>query len=121
MNIQIKELPKQNNIWDNYFDHYDVLLQIYPYQKLLQDIGILMDTIICTQRLSSGVILDLGCGTGNLINTWLKSSVYPAYFRIYGLDNSEAALIKAGQKLNNNNIKLLKADINDLFSFLGSG
>jgi len=50
----------ERNLWAEYFKVYDVLNLAIPYQELL-------DAIISTLEIKEGnIILDAGCGTGNL-------------------------------------------------------
>lgn len=50
-----------NNDWNRYAECYDVLLELGPYQDLLSEVV----AALCTT--TPGVLLDAGCGTGNLL------------------------------------------------------
>lgn len=76
---------QQNNskadFWNEYFELYDVLNQVYPYQKLLK-------TIIAEMDLNeTKKVLDAGAGTGNL-----ALLINNAGAEVTGLDYSEVGL-----------------------------
>ena len=76
----------QSEFWNRYFQYYDILLKVIPYQDLLKCIVKKMD-------LQPGMkILDLGAGTGNL------QYYLPAGVTLVSIDNSEEALNRLRKK-----------------------
>lgn len=76
------------NFWRSYFKVYDILNRLIPYIQTL-------DAIADRIPDKSFKILDVGCGTGNLIETLCKRG----FLRIVGCDYSEYALKLAGEKM----------------------
>ncbi len=70
----------QNKFWERYFEYYDVLNRVIPYQNLLKK-------LVSSLKLSSkSKVLDLGSGTGNIQN-FMTGKV-----EVVSIDNSQAAL-----------------------------
>jgi len=69
------------DFWKKYFEVYDVLILLIPYQELLND---MCDELEIKQ---GELVLEAGCGTGNLA---LK--IKERGGRVIGLDNCQAAL-----------------------------
>lgn len=77
-------------LWQLYATFYDGLRYFYPYKKL--------QTLIAQRVISApnnGSVLDLGCGTGNLLLS-LRSSVWRGQY--IGVDGSTIMLRKARKK-----------------------
>lgn len=90
--VMLKEL--NSDFWAKYFKVYDVLNIIIPYQELL-------DTVI--EELSvndKDLVLDAGCGTGNLIVKLENKNI-----KVIGIDFSEEALEICKQKIKNAELK----------------
>lgn len=75
--------------WDCYARCYDGLQETLPYRRLLDHTASYLPG-------STGVLLDAGCGTGNLLKTIRQR--YPL-MRLHGLDFSEAMLRRAVAKV----------------------
>jgi len=77
-----------NNFWKNYFTVYDILLNIMPYKQLI--------TKLCSSlKISSNdLILDAGCGTGNLCKLIENNRG-----RVIGLDIEFSGLLRAKKKI----------------------
>lgn len=74
-----KELDSK--FWAKYFKVYDVLNMVIPYQELL-------DTIVKEADIKKGdVVLDAGCGTGNLSMKLKKAGA-----KVFGVDYCVEAL-----------------------------
>lgn len=106
-------LTKKKNysfLWTLYARVYDILLRFRPYQKLVDDVS---DEV--TKVANSGSVLDLGCGTGNIILALAKKGDY----RITGIDSSEHMLKRSSIKTNGiKNLTLMKINIDDELSQL---
>lgn len=69
------------DFWRKYFEVYDILNEVIPYQELL-------DTIVKELDIKKGdLVLEAGCGTGNLC---MKLKAKGA--KVIGLDNVKEAL-----------------------------
>lgn len=84
--------------WDRYAECYDVLNELRPYQRMLDDVSTRL-------RDADSPVLDAGCGTGNLIAR-IKSRFTAA---LVGIDASQAMLGRARAK--HASIPLLCADL----------
>lgn len=83
------KLPKtitDKRFWKSYFRYYDILLLVKPYQRLLQNLSEAL------QVKENEVILDAGCGTGN-INYFIQEK-----HEMHALDSSQAALERLAKK-----------------------
>lgn len=78
-------------LWDIYSRVYDGLLHFWPYQKLIQSI----DSLAFAQKPQARHILELGCGTGNVLK--LLRISFPAA-EMTGVDGSRYMLRMAKQK-----------------------
>lgn len=74
--------------WERYLNSYDVLNDIHPYRQLLVDICSLLKII------PNEIILDAGCGTGNLSVVMKKMGA-----KCIGLDSNIAAVHIYNQKI----------------------
>lgn len=75
------------HFWKKYFDVYDVLNELIPYRTLLQ-------TIAQKASIAAGMkVLDLGCGTGNLIPYLVEKKAV-----VTGIDFSNEGLARARSK-----------------------
>ena len=113
MPTNIKDIEDEK-LWTKYFEVYDTLLKVYPYKRLLLDIANLVDEQLAQIKINTINIIDLGCGTGNIINELIENveSKYPQKnFNYYGLDSNQAALLQAEKKLNKSNIFLYQGDV----------
>ncbi|MFA5127356.1 MAG: class I SAM-dependent methyltransferase, partial [Patescibacteria group bacterium] len=98
-----KRLDK--NFWKKYFRFYDVLNELKPYSDTL---GAIVNIIPKDQLL---FILEIGCGTGNLLYRIIKSR--NNIYKIFGIDYSQEALNTAREKLSDfKNFELFYGDIN---------
>ncbi|MDH7479250.1 MAG: methyltransferase domain-containing protein, partial [Syntrophomonadaceae bacterium] len=95
-------------LWDMYSKVYDTVRHWKPYQQLLQDICSEIDIKPGT------VVLDAGCGTGNLCEALAVNSP-PA--SIIGIDFSRQMLDIAQEKLKNTSVKLYQIDLNSPLPF----
>lgn len=92
----------QSTFWENYFRYYDVLLELIPYQEL-------MNTLVAgLAPVDEDELLDLGCGTGNI-------RYFTSKGKWTGIDNSEAALHRYKSKFPNT--KLFQASITEKLPF----
>ena len=100
---------KYFSIWNFYATAYDVINKNVPYLKMLDD-------IVKQVKVSGNLmILDAGCGTGNLLKKMSK-----VYFnsKFVGIDSSEEMLNRAKKKfLLNPNITLHHADLDKRLEF----
>ena len=90
--------------WDNYFQYYDVLNQVIPYQDVLE--------AICRRVKGlpeKSLILDLGSGTGNL------SLRLQDRFTVVSLDNNGSA--QARHRHKDTRARLIHHDINTALPF----
>ncbi|NPV91685.1 MAG: class I SAM-dependent methyltransferase [Firmicutes bacterium] len=97
-------------IWELYAEVYDSINLWLPYRKMLEAV---IDELPVS---SGGSVLDAGCGTGNLCRRLREKN---RWAEIVGIDFSPAMLEKAGQKLKNANIRLLRMDLNQPLGFPG--
>ena len=89
-------------LWRVYGHVYDGLLDFYPYQLLVRQVA---DRIPD----SSGALLDVGCGTGNLI-AQARNKLPTAH--LAGVDGSKSMLAMAKKKFTNDaSITLTHSDI----------
>ncbi len=93
--------------YDIFSNYYDLLMQnagyserVDHYRKILTDNGI-----------KSGILLDLGCGTGTMSLLMAKAG-----YEVIGIDSSVGMLMKAKEKANKENVDLLllNQDMEDL-------
>lgn len=75
------------HFWKKYFDVYDTLNELIPYRTLLQTIA---QKVAITPGMS---VLDLGCGTGNLIPYLIEKKAV-----VTGIDFSHEGLVRARNK-----------------------
>ena len=87
--------------WDHYAKCYDTLNQLRPYNDLLATVHNLIPE-------NSKSILDVGCGTGNLL---IKCQVSHPNARLVGVDQSAAMLLRASRKTSG--IELVEATLSD--------
>jgi ubiquinone/menaquinone biosynthesis C-methylase UbiE len=102
----------EQNLWGIYSHVYDGLLAFWPYQNLLQ-------LVLSNADIHAGeCILDLGCGTGNFLNSAYKSK---SEITATGVDLSSAMLRaahrKLAQRIDDNVLDLVNEDI---MTFLGA-
>ena len=89
--------------WQNYAVCYDTLLHLEPYRELLT-------TVAKTLHLTpADHCLDVGCGTGNLIQRLREDGFLGA---ITGIDSSSEMLTRASAKCTDSSTKFLQADLN---------
>lgn len=81
--------------WKKYFEVYDVLNELIPYQELLETIVGKLDVQ------PSDLILDAGSGTGNLAVAIEKKSG-----RVVGIDMSEAGVERHKKKIPNADVRV---------------
>src|SRR5262249_23590023 len=96
---------KHSFFWDWYARCYDVLLEACPYRRLL---GQALDCV----PVRTGVLLDAGCGTGNLLKAIHER--HPSVC-LHGIDFSEAMLQRASVKVPG--AKLSQADLNAILPY----
>ncbi|MFH1683090.1 MAG: methyltransferase domain-containing protein [Candidatus Woesearchaeota archaeon] len=94
-----------NNIWTEFAESYDAFLcKSSLYQELINKIIKSMD--------SSNLVLDAGCGTGNIAIELAKKRK-----RVYGIDNNEAMISYAFGKLERelrDSVELRSGDVQNL-------
>ncbi len=91
-------------LWNIYGNVYDGLLKFQPYQELLQQVS----TRAAVQ--AGETVLDLGCGTGNLVMKMLSND--PA--RIIGVDSSKSMIKIAKRKVASRkaqNVQIIRQDV----------
>ncbi|MEM5793671.1 MAG: class I SAM-dependent methyltransferase [Candidatus Aenigmatarchaeota archaeon] len=88
-------------LWEIYPFFYDSLNNFAPYKKMIRD------TAESLNFSKGKKFLDVGCGTGNLIQYLVKNS---KEIEVWGIDASEQALKIASKKIKNSNanVKLYK-------------
>jgi ubiquinone/menaquinone biosynthesis C-methylase UbiE len=94
--------------WDAYAKCYDALRHLVPYQELLATVAVSLKPV------ASDIILDAGCGTGNLLLT--LSSVCKGA-TLYGVDSSPNMLARAQSKCVGTRVKLNEASLNTALPF----
>ncbi len=94
-----------HRFWAKYFQVYDVLNMVIPYQELL-------DTIVKELDIKEGdFILDAGCGTGNLASKMSNKGA-----KVIGIDYSKEALeIAKNKKIKN--FELIQHDLTKKLPF----
>ncbi|MCL0045667.1 carboxy-S-adenosyl-L-methionine synthase CmoA [Nitrospinaceae bacterium] len=94
----------------------DMLGRSVPLYRECQDL-----TVNWCKRLATPdrCVYDLGCSTGSLLLLLAKSIPTVPRVPLIGVDNSEAMLSKAREKLNNfpNSVDFIEANLDDSFSF----
>lgn len=95
--------------WDVYARCYDTLLRLTPYQSLRDEV------VACVQPNATDVILDAGCGTGNLLGA-MHHMCREA--RLCGVDLSTSMLVLAQMKIKDEkNVALARASLNEPLPF----
>lgn len=96
------------NLWRLYSYFYDNLNKLIPYRNMLDE--------VCnkiTQK-SGCVVLDAGCGTGNLCELVSRNSE----IKVVGIDNSDSMLKMASNKVKERkNVILEKQSLNEPLKF----
>ncbi len=92
------------HFWKKYFDVYDVLNELIPYRVLLQIIA-QKANIVAGMK-----VLDLGCGTGNLIPYLTEKKA-----AVTGIDFSHEGLTRAHKK--NPQTHFIQQDITEKLPF----
>lgn len=77
--------------WDAYAACYDTLNMLTPYREQIDRVAHIITT------LQPARVLDVGCGTGNLLETLTQYNIPAALF---GIDSSRAMLLHAYTKTN---------------------
>ncbi len=99
------------NIWSKYARCYDALNVLKPYQDLQK-------TVIKNLNLKQGdIILDAGCGTGNLEWWVLKLFNKLGDVRFVAIDYCLEMLIAAKRKIKKCNFLFLRSDLNRMLPF----
>ena len=97
-------------LWDIYALTYDSgVNSFHIYDELLNKIVQKLDIK------ENDVIVDSGCGTGNLERKILKKNI--KFKKIFGFDISSSMLKRASGKVRSNKIEFLKHDANKKFPF----
>lgn len=91
------------NFWLKYFKVYDTLNILIPYSETIE----ILAGYVHGDHLK---ILDIGCGTGNLIEKLLKND---SIEYIYGIDYSGPAISMANKKFTSNKLFLTVGDIQE--------
>lgn len=89
--------------WGMYATCYDTLLYLQPYQRLLTHV---LSTLTLT---TPDTLLDLGCGTGNLLH---QIATAHKISNLSGIDANEAMLQIATRKCTPRNLTLQTGDLN---------
>lgn len=100
----------EKDFWDKYLKVYDVLSNLIPYRQTLQDI---LDLINST---SNSTVLDVGCGTGNIIKLFID--IKKEFSSIVGIDSSDVALKIAKEKIHNRNVVFNLVNLNSALPLL---
>ena len=89
-------------IWETYPFYYDaIMMKFYPYIKWLDELSHIIEFYINRLPNNTVRLIDLGCGTGNLIRKLIKlKQKYP--LSITGVDIAANALDIAKDKAGNN-------------------
>lgn len=87
-----------NKFWDRYFNVYDLLNQLYPYQESLKAV------IVVSEADKNSIVLDAGSGTGNLSMGFLKQGV-----DVVGVELSQKGILK--HKSKDKQAKVVLADL----------
>jgi len=93
-------------VYQSFAKVYDTLMDNIPYD----DWGKYLVSLLKKYGIGDGLILDLGCGTGNI-----TEYLYEAHYNMIGLDNSEDMLMIAKDKAleKNHDILYLLQDMRD--------
>lgn len=95
--------------WDVYARCYDTLLRLTPYQSLRDEV------VACVQPNATDVILDAGCGTGNLLGAMHHTC---RETQLCGIDLSVSMLALAQMKTKyEKNVALARASLNEPLPF----
>ncbi|MFM7067949.1 MAG: class I SAM-dependent methyltransferase [Actinomycetes bacterium] len=93
----------QRRLWRWYSRYYDGLLDLIPYQRLLE---LVEESVACGP---GDDVVDLGCGTGNLLARLTRSTQLG---RVHGVDSSAAMLGTALPKLAHvDYVELVESDL----------
>ncbi len=95
------------NDWNQYAECYDAITKLTPHLQMQKDI---VDVVA---RFGSNTLLDVGCGTGNLLLSFSMRQTG----RIVGIDSSTSMINIARKKCRGQNVGLYKADINQTLPF----
>lgn len=104
-------MPFSNLLWELYPFFYDKMNNFLPYRKMIEEVSRSL------YLNDGGRLLDVGCGTANLIRLILEDSVD---LEIWGIDGSTQALKIASKKIKKNEprkIKLSKYYFKDKLPF----
>jgi ubiquinone/menaquinone biosynthesis C-methylase UbiE len=102
----------QQRLWSVYSRCYDGLLDLVPYQRLVEMVVDSLDTP------PGAELVDLGCGTGNTIRALVDSS---PDLVVTGVDSSPDMLRVAGTKFAHGEVRLVRSDILDWLRSAESG
>ncbi len=94
--------------WDNYAECYDAITKLTPHLQMQKDV------VSAVSRFGSNTLLDVGCGTGNLLLTLSMSQSK----RVVGVDSSTSMINIARNKCRGQNVGLYKTDINRTLPFV---
>jgi len=94
--------------WDEYARCYNALLQLNPYQELIADV---LSSVLPRE---DDIILDAGCGTGNLLHA-LRNKAQGA--QLYGVDLSKSMLAFAKRACSQDRVDLLHASLDQRLPF----
>jgi len=94
--------------WNDYATCYDALLKIKPYQELLKDVTRALNLP------STCNLLDVGCGTGNLLK---KIDSESQYGTLTGIDFSSTMLKHARSKFTECRPNFIRSNINSPLPF----
>ena len=95
------------NSWNSYAQSYDSLLLLKPYRTLCKTISNLVDSD------KKNLIMDIGCGTGNVIKQLLNKN----YENVIGVDNAPDMLDLAKVKCPSPYARFTQTDLNKKFPF----
>lgn len=103
---------KGDRIWTLYARVYDVINKNIPYLEMLDE---LFGQLKLGELSEASLILDAGCGTGNMETRILKANIKTS---IIGVDASPEMLDRARAKFRNDQqIQFQKTDLNQRLSF----
>ncbi len=115
--FQDKTSPEKFEFNDKVAEVFDDMLErSVPLYRECQNL-----TVEWCRRLAKpdSCLYDLGCSTGSLLLPLVKTVPELTGFRIIGVDNSQAMLNKACEKLGRyaSSVNFMEADLNDAFAF----
>lgn len=85
-------------VYEQFASVYDLFMKDVPYDQWVDYI----ESIMKRYNIMPEIVLDLGCGTGNITNRLAKKG-----YDMIGIDNSESMLMVAKEKARNDSLDIL--------------